>query len=58
MLRNTFLHIPGIGKVTEKSLWARGLRDWDSAYKASLSNDLGMRLRNLLAHYIPQSEEA
>lgn len=58
MLRNTFIHIPGIGKITEKDLWAKGLRDWDSAYKASISTELSIRLRNLLAHYIPQSKQA
>ena len=58
MLRNTFIHIPGIGKITEKDLWAKGLRDWDSAYKASVSTQLGIRLRNLLACYIPQSKQA
>lgn len=58
MLRNTFLHIPGIGKTTEKRLWARGVRDWDAAYNVSTSSDFGVKLRNLLAHYIPQSKEA
>jgi hypothetical protein len=58
MLRNTFLHIPGIGKITEKRLWKKGIRDWDAAYNVSTSSDFGIRLRNLLAHYIPQSKEA
>lgn len=58
MLRNTFLHIPGIGKTTEKRLWTSGVRDWNSAYEASTSSDLGIRLRNLLAHYIPESKKA
>ncbi len=30
MLKNTFLHIPGIGEKTEKQLWKQGMRDWDS----------------------------
>ena len=29
MLRRTFLILPGIGGSTEKSLWNRGIRDWD-----------------------------
>lgn len=29
MLRNTFLHLPNIGRRTEKSLWAQGCEDWD-----------------------------
>ena len=29
MLRNTFVHIPGIGLKTEQQLWAAGIRSWD-----------------------------
>ncbi|HEV8290174.1 MAG TPA: ribonuclease H-like domain-containing protein [Candidatus Norongarragalinales archaeon] len=29
MLRNTFLHLPSIGRVSEQSLWRRGVTDWD-----------------------------
>jgi uncharacterized protein YprB with RNaseH-like and TPR domain/predicted nuclease with RNAse H fold len=58
MLRNTFLHIPGIGKITEKRLWARGIRDWDAVDKISTSSGFGIRLSNLLADYIPQSKAA
>lgn len=58
MLRNTFLHIPGIGKITEKRLWANGIRDWDAVDKISTSSGFGIRLSNLLADYIPQSKAA
>jgi uncharacterized protein len=34
MLRNTFVHIPGIGAVTERRLWAAGLLDWHQAGSA------------------------
>ena len=30
MLTNTFIHIPGIGAITEHRLWESGIRDWDS----------------------------
>ncbi|NVM20262.1 MAG: ribonuclease H-like domain-containing protein [Desulfobacterales bacterium] len=30
MLRNTFLHIPGIGAITEKRLWDSGVTSWDA----------------------------
>jgi uncharacterized protein len=30
MLQNTFIHIQGIGTITEQRLWDSGLRDWDS----------------------------
>ena len=29
MLKNTFIHIPGIGIKTEERLWESGIRDWD-----------------------------
>ena len=29
MLKNTFLHIPGIGIKTEKRLWKSGIYSWD-----------------------------
>ncbi|MCI4351744.1 MAG: exonuclease, partial [Thermoplasmata archaeon] len=28
MLRSTFLHLTGIGPVTEAALWRRGIVDW------------------------------
>ncbi len=37
MLRNTFLHLPGVGAKTERSLWERGIGDWD-ALMASLED--------------------
>ena len=30
MLTNTFIHIQGIGAITEQRLWESGIRDWDS----------------------------
>ena len=29
MLKNTFQHIPGIGRKTEERIWATGVTDWD-----------------------------
>ena len=29
MLKNTFCHIPGIGVIREKRLWAEGIESWD-----------------------------
>jgi uncharacterized protein YprB with RNaseH-like and TPR domain len=29
LLRRTFIHVPGIGKATEQSLWKQGCDDWD-----------------------------
>ena len=30
MLKNTFIHIQGIGAITEQRLWESGIRDWGS----------------------------
>ena len=30
MLKNTFIHLPGIGTVTEQRIWEKGISDWDS----------------------------
>jgi uncharacterized protein YprB with RNaseH-like and TPR domain len=30
MLTNSFIHIQGIGAITEQRLWETGVRDWDS----------------------------
>jgi hypothetical protein len=31
MLEQTFIHIPGVGRHTERELWASGIHDWDDA---------------------------
>jgi uncharacterized protein YprB with RNaseH-like and TPR domain len=28
VIRSTFLHLPGVGPITEAELWRRGVRDW------------------------------
>jgi hypothetical protein len=30
MLKNTFIHIQGIGPITEQCIWESGIRDWDA----------------------------
>jgi hypothetical protein len=42
MLKNTFIHIPGIGTKTEERLWHSGIIDWDNLkepYPVSLSQN-------------------
>ena len=29
MLRNTFIHLPGVGPQRERALWEQGILDWD-----------------------------
>lgn len=41
MLRNTFLHISGVGEATERKIWARGLRTWDEFLACADGGALG-----------------
>ena len=29
MLRNTFVHLPGVGPQRERAFWEQGILDWD-----------------------------
>lgn len=40
MLRNTFLHLPGIGVLRERALWERGILDWDAFLTATENGSL------------------
>ncbi len=33
MIRNTFLHIQGIGSITENRLWSSGIESWDDIFR-------------------------
>ncbi len=37
MLRSTFLHVPGVGKKTERKLWRDGIERWKDALESSIS---------------------
>ena len=59
MLKQTFIHIPGIGRQTEIDLWKGGIRNWDDADKFEKRFGLlGARLQKRLDEYIPKSREA
>ena len=59
MLHQTFIHIPGIGKETERGLWKHGIRSWDDADKFEKRfGAVGARLHQKLDEYIPLSREA
>lgn len=34
MLRNTFIHLPGIGSATERNLWRMGVSSWNEFHEA------------------------
>jgi len=59
MLQQTFIHIPGIGKETERELWKHGIRSWDDADRFEKRfGAVGARLNQKLDDYIPRSREA
>jgi uncharacterized protein YprB with RNaseH-like and TPR domain/predicted nuclease with RNAse H fold len=59
MLKQTFMHIPGIGRQTELDLWKGGIRTWDDADRFEKRFGLlRARLQGRLDEYIPKSREA
>jgi uncharacterized protein YprB with RNaseH-like and TPR domain/predicted nuclease with RNAse H fold/adenylate kinase family enzyme len=44
MIRNTFLHLPGVGQLKERRLWDAGYRDWDSLWERLRS---GVAIRDI-----------
>ncbi|HLA37510.1 MAG TPA: ribonuclease H-like domain-containing protein [Candidatus Brocadiales bacterium] len=43
MLRHTFIHIPGVGRITEERLWGSGIRNWEECLNELRSVDCGLR---------------
>ena len=44
MLRETFLHVPGVGYATEERLWRAGIRSWDDVGRGRIDRVVGPRL--------------
>jgi uncharacterized protein len=40
MLRNTFVHIPGVGQKIERKLWSKGILSWEDAIAAESRGEL------------------
>ncbi len=55
MLRNTFLHVRGVGERTERRLWEAGVWDWDEFLRHPRKAPAGERLRRGLAEEIDLS---
>jgi uncharacterized protein len=58
VLRATFLHLAGIGPVTEAELWRAGVRDWRELPPRAGALGLGPRGRERLEHEVVSSETA
>ncbi|HUT23069.1 MAG TPA: ribonuclease H-like domain-containing protein [Sumerlaeia bacterium] len=58
MLKNTFCHIPGIGRTTEERLWSRGFPSWDEVVAGSGSLPLSRKRSDLVANAAAESAAA
>src|SRR5216684_2098526 len=59
MLEQTFIHIPGIGRRTERLLWQAGIESWeDFADFFTRPAAISTGLRRRLETYVPQSIDA
>jgi uncharacterized protein YprB with RNaseH-like and TPR domain len=58
MLRNTFIHLPGVGVHRERALWEQGILDWDKFLAAAESGLPPMRRCETFVPLIRQSLEA
>ena len=55
MLQNTFLHLKGIGEVSERRMWKAGVRTWadllDSCESGKRKGELSANLRTCMKHF-------
>ena len=58
MLRNTFIHLPGIGPRRERGLWERGILDWDRFLAAETAGESLPRALRSQTDLVRQSVEA
>lgn len=56
MLKNTFIHIPGIGTKTEERLWDSAIRDWDG-FKEPYPVKLSQNRADHIERFIQESRE-
>ncbi len=57
MLRQTFLHVPGVGYRTEERLWRTGIESWEDVRTAK-AMALPRHLRSILEGELASSEDA
>lgn len=58
MLRNTFLHIPGIGEKTERRLWENGIYQWKDFLEGCEVPGLGENKMDKVSEYIEKSRRS
>ena len=58
MLRNTFIHLPGVGTHRERTLWQQGIMDWDRFLAAAENHLLRQRIYESAVPLVRQSQDA
>lgn len=58
MLRNTFVHLPGVGPKRERALWDQGILDWDGFLARTEDGRLRGRAGDAMAAMVRQSVDA
>lgn len=58
MLRNTFVHVPGIGPPIERALWESGCSDWDRLLAEPNRFSYGQAERDKVNRHIARSQKA
>ncbi len=58
MLRQTFLHVPGIGYRTEERLWAAGITSWEDVGRPETASAMPRHLLPRLEDAVQESQEA
>src|SRR5437899_5899806 len=58
MLRETFVHVPGVGYRTEERLWRMGIRTWDDFSAAGRPRRLSLKLGRRIEDELARSSEA
>ena len=56
MLRQTFIHIPGVGQKTERKLWRQGIRSWQDARDNGKGLGQGAPGLNRIREHLRESE--
>jgi hypothetical protein len=55
MLRNTFLHIPGVGNKTERKIWESGALRWSDFLESDGISGIGSSKRETISEYVKRS---
>ncbi len=58
MIKNTFIHIQGIGELTEKKLWEKGFRTWDDFLDKHRESGLKGQKRQSIREHLVLSKKA